>query len=190
MDEVLRRRLGLPISLSVLYAVVCRDLQVPVEMIGMVGGLADPGAQPVVAGGSLGCRGLGGDDVCDSPRPPSADERSSWLSIHLSISLPPWVTAASQIPGPLQPTTWIIRNGTLRLCVRVSACVRVCTCVCTPSSRTPVHLKHPHCPMLVCESLGGHCWMARAVEGCFSMLMCCSVRCCVTCASRRPGDIR
>ncbi len=54
MDEVLRRRLGLPISLSVLYAVVCRDLQVPVEMIGMVGGLADPGAQPVVAGEVLG----------------------------------------------------------------------------------------------------------------------------------------
>lgn len=36
MDELLVRRLGLPISLSVLYALVCREVQIPIEMIGMV----------------------------------------------------------------------------------------------------------------------------------------------------------
>ena len=36
MDELLARRLGLPISLSVLYALVCREVQIPIEMIGMV----------------------------------------------------------------------------------------------------------------------------------------------------------
>ena len=36
MDEVLSRRLGLPITLSVLYAVVCRSVDIPIEMIGMV----------------------------------------------------------------------------------------------------------------------------------------------------------
>ena len=36
LDIVLKRKLGLPISLSVLYAVVCRELRVPVELVGMV----------------------------------------------------------------------------------------------------------------------------------------------------------
>ena len=36
LDTVLRRKLGLPITLSVLYAVVCRELRVPVELVGMV----------------------------------------------------------------------------------------------------------------------------------------------------------
>lgn len=36
LDEVVSRKLGLPITLSVLYAVVCREVNIPIDMIGMV----------------------------------------------------------------------------------------------------------------------------------------------------------
>lgn len=36
MNEVLTRKLGLPISLSVLYALVCREVKISIDMIGMV----------------------------------------------------------------------------------------------------------------------------------------------------------